>query len=569
MSETTLSASFGDTPPAIAPQGQLAHPATIAHTKRLERKLYQFGANAWCMVGNGLSNQSFVEGPEGLIVIDTGECVEEMQSALDEVRKFTSAPVVACIYTHFHYVNGTTALLEATKDGKLDIYGHSGIVANRQRYGGEVGPRTTRGLVHQFGIVLPTEGEDGLVNVGLGNHFRNAEHHPFTAGHIPATETFDTETTMTIAGLEVRCTPAPSDASDSITIWFPELEVCINNILWPTLFNVFAIRGEEYRDPRILLTGLDHLATLGANYLLGAHGPPLTGKTDIAESVLDYRDSIQFLWDQTVRGANKGLSLDELTSFVQLPERFERTYLTQQYYGVVEHHVKQIHAGLFGWFDEDAGNLFPMPPVERAKRLIEGFGGRQTVRDCVSDALGKSDFRWAIELANWLVGFEPEQEDKQLLADALRGVSQRTTAANIRNWCLTRVLELEGKLNLDRFRIHRIRFDEVMASSAGTYVPVLRVLLDPAKAQGLEEELCWHFDDGTSSGLKVRGQVAIPTTGEEASLSITLSQHTWANLLGGKKSLSESIDEGLIVTENDLERVKRYFSVFDVPAFQN
>ncbi|MFT7687438.1 MAG: alkyl sulfatase BDS1-like metallo-beta-lactamase superfamily hydrolase [Candidatus Azotimanducaceae bacterium] len=568
MSEITLSASFGDIQPTNGPQGQLAHPATIEHTTRLERKLYQFGENAWCMVGNGLSNQSFVEGPEGLIVIDTGECVEEMQSALDEVRKFTSAPVVACIYTHFHYVNGTTALLEATADGKLEIYGHSGIAANRQRYGGEVGPRTTRGLVHQFGILLPSEGEDGLVNVGLGNHFRNVDHHPFTPGHMPASQTFDTETTLMIAGLEVTCTPAPSDASDSITIWFPQMELCINNILWPTLFNVFAIRGEEFRDPRVLLTGLDHLQTLGANYLLGAHGPPIVGKTEIAESVIDYRDSIQFLWDQTVRGVNKGLSLDELTSFVQLPERFERTYLTQQFYGVVEHHVKQIHAGLFGWFDEDAGNLFPMPPVERAKRLIDGFGGRQSVRDCVRQALGEEDFRWAIELANWLVKFEPELEDNQLLADGLRAVSQRTTAANIRNWCLTRVLELEGKLNLDRFRIHRIRFDEVMASSSGTFVPVLRVLLDPAKAQGMDEELCWNFDDGEVVGLKVRGQVAIPTTGAEASLSITLSQHTWANLLACKKSLSECIDEGLIVTENDFDSIKRYFSVFDVAAFQ-
>jgi hypothetical protein len=31
--------------------------------------------------------------------------------------------------------------------------------------------------------------------------------------------------------------------------------VAINNLAWPALFNVFPIRGEEYRDPRVLLTG--------------------------------------------------------------------------------------------------------------------------------------------------------------------------------------------------------------------------------------------------------------------------------------------------------------------------
>ena len=55
------------------PKGQLAHPTTLEHSKRLEKKLYKVGNNAWSLIGNGLSNQSFVEGPEGLICIDTGE----------------------------------------------------------------------------------------------------------------------------------------------------------------------------------------------------------------------------------------------------------------------------------------------------------------------------------------------------------------------------------------------------------------------------------------------------------------------------------------------------------------
>ena len=92
------------------PKGQLAHPTTLEHSKRLEKKLYKVGNNAWSLIGNGLSNQSFVEGPEGLICIDTGESNQEMAAALKEVREETQAPVVACIYTHFHYVGGTQTL---------------------------------------------------------------------------------------------------------------------------------------------------------------------------------------------------------------------------------------------------------------------------------------------------------------------------------------------------------------------------------------------------------------------------------------------------------------------------
>ena len=104
-----LPASISNIDPAVGPLHQLAHPDHISHSERLVRKLYQLRDNVWCMVGNGLSNQTFIEGPEGLICIDTGECVEEMQEALEDLRKFTSAPVFACLYTHLHYFNGTTA----------------------------------------------------------------------------------------------------------------------------------------------------------------------------------------------------------------------------------------------------------------------------------------------------------------------------------------------------------------------------------------------------------------------------------------------------------------------------
>ena len=136
--------------------------------------------------------------------------------------------------------------------------------------------------------------------------------------------------------------PAPSDANDSITIWFPEIEVCVNNLLWPTLFNVFAIRGEEYRDPRILIEGIEQMTALGAEHLVGVHGPPLSGSQQIRDDLTQYRDSIQFMWDQTVRGINKGFTLSEITELVQLPQKYENRYFTQQFYGLVEH-LSLIH----------------------------------------------------------------------------------------------------------------------------------------------------------------------------------------------------------------------------------
>lgn len=578
MPNNSFPASFDlhDRNLATGQNGQVAHKASISHTDRLERKLWSPRSGVWSVVGNGLSNQNFVEGPDGLICIDTGESNQEMAWALTEVRKHTDAPVAAVLYTHFHYVGGTRAIVEA--EGEVPIYGHEGIEGNLQRIGGEVSAAAQRGLVHQMAILMPTDGPDGTVNLGLGKEFRHQDHAPFTREVLLPTTTFSDEVTLEVAGLEVMVTPAPSDADDSVTFWFPALGVAVNNILWPALFNVFPIRGEEYRDPRILLTGLDHLGSLGAEHLVCTHGPPLSGSEEISEHIEEYRDSIQFMWDQTVRGLNLGLTSDELTEFVQLPQDYDRSYLTHQYYGLVEHHVRQIHAGLRGWFDGHEASLFPVPPLERAKRLIAGFGGADEVRKQARAALDELDLRWSLELASWLVRAELDgqgridggtPEDRQLLASVLRAIGQRTTSANVRNWVITRALELEGSLDLGRFRTHRFGQRDVLANPPEVFVRTLRVLVDPKRAEGVNDHLCWEFADGTTIGLHVRRGVAVPTDGHGADLAISLDLETWSQIAGNKLTIGEAMAAGSIRLRGEPERIKAVLGSFDHRALRD
>ena len=561
--------------------GQRAHHGAIAHNARFERTMWSPRAGVWCLVGNGLSNQTFVQGPGGLIVIDTGECIEEMHFAMTALRKLCALPVVAVIYTHFHYVSGTRAVLPfaaAPHGDGLPIWGHSRIVANRARVSAEVSGAAARGMAHQFGVLLPTQGPDGQVGTGLGQAYRRPDHAPYSAGFMAPTHTFDTPTEATIAGLKVVMTPAPSDSDDSITIWFPELGLCINNMVWPTLFNVFPIRGEEYRDPRVLLTGLDHIRSLQADTLLGAHGPPISGRNAISDAVTLYRDSIQFLWDQTVRGINKGLTLGELCESINLPAAFASSYLTTQYYGVVEHHVRQIHTGLRGWFDGDEATLFPLPPVQRAQRLVAGFGGADTVRTQARQALADNDLRWALELATWLIRLDERPviradagcaADRAFLAQVLRAIGQRSTAANIRNWCLTRALDLEGTLDLRRFRRHRFSQADVQASPPEVFVHTLRVILDPSRSGDRDEELAWRFTPGgEQTGLHLRHGIAAITDGTGAQLAIELDLPTWASVLAGKATLRDAISDGRIRTLGGQDRIMSWFACFEHPSLE-
>jgi alkyl sulfatase BDS1-like metallo-beta-lactamase superfamily hydrolase len=283
------------------------------------------------------------------------------------------------------------------------------------------------------------------------------------------------------------------------------------------------------------------------------------------------------MWDQTVRCANRGLTLNETIAAIQLPEYFKQHYTTQQFYGVVEHHVRQIYTGLFGWFDEDEANLFPVPAPERSRKLIAGFGGVDNVRRAVDEALQGHDYRWAIELASWLVRSEVngqgradagEPEDRVRLAQGLRGVAYSTTAANIRNWCLTRALELDGTTNLDRFRIHRFQKRELARRPAAESLGLLRVLLVPERAADLEQQIKVTFSDGGQAGLTIRHGVAVPTDPDGAGLSITVSSDHWFSILAGKLNLGQAMTDGSVIA-SDVDQVAGFFACFDLDTLNN
>ncbi len=547
--------------------GASAHRLLVDHSERLAQKLYAPSPGVWCFVGNGLSNQTFIEGPEGVIAIDTGESVEEMRAALRQLATVCDRPVVAVMYTHFHYVGGTRAVLQAF-GADIPIYAHDRVVANLRRTSDDIAPMYGRGLVEQFGLALPATGLDSMPNVGLGLTFRLAEHAPHTPGFVPPTITTNRPTEWRIAGLDVQVTPAPSDADDSVTIWFPALKTAVQNLVWPALFNIFPIRGEEYRDPRVLLRGLDDLLALGAQHVLSTHGPPISGATEIVTRVRAYRDAIQFLWDQTVRGMNRGWTADELAARVRLPQTCDADYITAERYGVAEHHVRQIHNGLKGWFDGDPARLFPLEPAERASRLIEGFGGRSVVRTQATAALQKDDLRWAIELASWLVAApatnaDELQTDRNLLAGTLRIVGQRTPAANIRSWVLTRARDLEGVGSLDRYRKHRFRRDSILADPAGS-VATLRVMLDPHRADDLDVHVRFDFGSDRECGLHVRNQVAVPTDGSTASISLRVDPELWAEFLAGKKPLDDLLTDKRSTAVGNKEGLRAMLACFDI-----
>ena len=131
----------------------------------------------WTIGTSSLVNIHAVEGPDGLIVYDTGDNIEEGAHFYGLLRSVTQAPIRAIIYSHEHYVKGAKAFVdEEEKRGNTDIQiiGHPNTNDSMARTGGLVAmyPEVTSILlartVEQFNSYLPTE-QGGIILFVLKN----------------------------------------------------------------------------------------------------------------------------------------------------------------------------------------------------------------------------------------------------------------------------------------------------------------------------------------------------------------------------------------------------------------
>lgn len=551
---------------ATGPRGEVANRRLIEHSATFEPAIHAVTHGVWSVVGHGLSNACAIEAPDGLIVVDTGEGREEAEEQRRAIRSRTDAPVRAVIYSHSHYVNGTSVWTDEASES-IEIWGHERIADNRVEYGAEIGPAFARRLMQQFFRFLPADGPDAMPNQGIGPFFFHPSGRRATPGHVACTNTIDAPMDATIAGLRFEFVPAASDSNDTIIIHLPEQATVINNHVWPALFNIYTLRGEPYRDPLTHIAALDIIRDMDPEHLVGVHGVPISGTENVRRALLDYRDSLQFIWDQTVRGINRGLRLRELIEFVELPPRLADSPYVQPFYGEVPFHVRQIHMGLFGWYDGEAADIHPVPARDEAAKVIDGFGGRRRVIDLATAALAADEFSWAARLTTWLVDADHDDgQAKQLKANALRGIARVTTAANTRSMALTEALTLEGVVDPLAATPWRPSRQRVLDAPPERFVKALRVRLDPAKAAGVRDALNVRFpEEGVCCGLEVEDGVArfLPHGHSDPGVTLSLSRGAWGDILAGRASIADAVAQGEIVVDPDITRAQRFFSYFD------
>lgn len=521
------------------PRGAIAEASYIAHSHQFARKLHPVTDGVWCHVGSCLGNSTMIEGESGLIIVDTGDCIQQSQQQNEDFRKVSSKPVSALIYTHNHYALGSRTYVPVGDDGKIPVWAHKGVTTNLARTLGDLVPFITRRVAMQFGLFLPHEGEDSLPNQGLGPFLFDLQKYTPTGGFVRPTNDIEDGQETTIDGVRFKFFYAEGDTDDSLLIWMPDKKAVINNIAWPVMFNIYTLRGEMYRNPVKLLRGLDLMLELEPEHMIGVHGLPISGKDAIKQAVAEYRDCIQFTYDQTVRGINAGLSPAELVEFVILPPALANGRLTGQFYGELPFYVRQIYAGLVGWFGVDTVELHPVEPAEEARRLIDLSGGADRMFEAAERSLAEREYSWAAQLATYLLRQSPDEERyKTLKAKALRAMGQATTASNTRSWYLTQARELEGLADTRQLPIRFANEAMVKQMPPLTYVNALRFKIPPELSADGAKLARLALTGAASFDLHLRhGVVEIrPASQARCDCAIEIGFDDWAKLNGGAKA---------------------------------
>ncbi|WP_144006966.1 alkyl sulfatase dimerization domain-containing protein [Pelomonas sp. KK5] len=535
-------------------RGAIVNASFVRHASQFERKVHAVAPGVWCHVGACLGNSTMIEGKTGVIVVDTGDCIEQSQRQQADLKAVCDRPLSALVYTHGHYVFGSRTWVPPEMEGRVPVWAHPEMMRNTSRIIGDLSPFMMRRVAIQFGLHLPADGPDSMPHEGLGPFFYELDKYRPTTGFVRPTHTTSDGMATEIDGVTFEFFHCWGDTDDTLLIWLPETRTVINNIAWPAMFNIYTLRGELFRNPIELLRGLDKILELQPEHLVGVHGVPISGRDEIAKAITEYRDTIQYIYDQTIRGINASLSPDELVRTIRLPESLAHGRLTGQHYGELAYHVRQVYAGMVGWFGKDTVELHPVAEDEEARRLVALAGGEDAFLAAARASMEKNEYSWTAQMAAWgLKNAGPRAaEFRQLKADALRRMGQVTTAANTRSWYLTQARELEGLCDTRVTPMKLVNAAMVRQMPARTYVNGLRFSLPASVSAGGEKTLHLRFKapDSDFTLLLRNGVVVIreaaPAAGQVVDARLAMSFDAWARLVGREASGAELLAGGEI-----------------------
>ncbi len=290
------------------------------------------------------------------------------------------------------------------------------------------------------------------------------------------------------------------------------------------------------------------------------------GNEFIVERIQNYRDAIQFTHDQSIYYMNQGATREELVELVQLPENLKKDPWLQEFYGSVEHVVRNVYNGYLGWYSGDATELATPSFKRKAQLYVSAMGGRDNVVKLANQAIEAKDYGWAMEITTHLVRANPDDnEARDLKAKAMEAWGYNQSNIYYRNFALSGAKELDG--SLDKSGAFDFANPVIIQQfSIGTILENLRVKIKASKAIGANFKIGFNITDRNENyGFHVRNGIAafyekIP---EDADLILNIPSSVVYDFVLGKGRVKDAINNGKGSAKGDLDLLDVFANYFD------
>ena len=468
-----------------------------------------------------------------------------------------------------HYTGGAKVYVEEGGGKDIKVFGHPDLDDNLRSTIGTLGPMQIRRASIQLGMYLPHEGPDAA----LGPAEPTFKDPALSAnGHVPVNHPVADGEEVMIDGHKAVFYHAVADTRDSLIVHFPELDLVVHNTaVTPTSFSLYTLRGDFYREPVDMISSIDKLRQINARFTVGCHGLPLTTREEGYEVATAHRDAYAFIYNQSIRAINRGMTPDEMADSIRLPRHLaDHPWLFPGYVDN-EYNVRAQYRGIVGWYAEDTADLHPPSEAEMGSVLIEGFGGKSKLIDSARNAYTEKKYNLTARLLSYVLAVEPDNKTaRQLKADALRAMAQTTRSGiQTRNFMLTHALHLEGALDWTKpptvsvFGTPSVK--AVLATPPGTFVKLLETQIDPEKSAEVMKSIKITFRDLNQSWrVEVRRGVAEVSDSDAGKVDATveLPRSVWASIVLKEITLEQALAAGEARITGDRQALDAVFGSF-------
>lgn len=360
----------------------------------------------------GFGNTFVVATSEGNVIIDTSIAAHARRHH-ELLTADNKSPVKYIILTHGH--GDHTGGVPLWKQAGTQIIAQSNHVEFIHYQARLAGFYATRNAA-QFNLNIPQPGK------WAGNY----------GGRIEPTILFDDKYEFTLGGVKFEVYRAASETYDHLMVWIPRYKALFTGDLYYESFpNIYTLRGTPPRWALDYVNSINKALAFKPDVVLPSHGFPIQTNQEIIRRLTRYRDAIQYVHDEVVRGMNSGKDVYALMREIKLPAALD----IGESYGKLTWSIRGIYEGYVGWFDLNPVTMYEAPASSVYPDLVKLAGGPDRVAALARERADAGDGVSALHLTDIVLAADPaNRKALDTRIKALEILRARCKNTNERGW---------------------------------------------------------------------------------------------------------------------------------------